>query len=124
MNTIEANLIIEFCSNFISQHRKTYEDTKLGFKYINSMEKIIDKINHLNKVIKLHDITEAIYRNKLVTNKVQEDINRLKEELFILYEDLKYIKKKISSLSINRKIYDNVVKCENDIHRFKLILAQ
>ncbi len=124
MNTIEANLIIDFCNNFISQHRKVYEDTKLGFRYINSMEKIIQRINHLNKLINLHNSMETIYRNKLVTNELREDINSLKEGLFILYEDLNYIKKKISSLSINRKIYDNVIKCENDIHRYKLVLAQ
>lgn len=124
MNAVEANLIINFCNNFISQHRKIYEDTKLGFKYINSMEKIMEKINLLNKVISFNDNIENICRNKLGGGKVREDINKLKEDLFILFEDLNYIKKKLSSLAINRKIYENVIKCENDIYRYKLVLSQ
>lgn len=122
MDKIEAKLIIDFCNNFIATNKKVYDDTKLGLKYKELMKKKVDDINKLNLVLFNYNNDEKNYKNRLINHHLHDKMIQIKESLYTLNEDLDYIKKKISSLTIDQKIYDTVHVLENDIQRYTMIL--
>jgi hypothetical protein len=108
------------CEEFVQKYKKVYDDTRLGLKYKENIDRLEQRANKINLIREKYKLDEKNYKNRGVNLDMHEVIHNKDDELYHIKADIEYFKMKISKLSYDEYIYENYIRCENDIYNRKL----